>query len=158
MAGHRTNYTANLTGANCGDADAVTNTGLCIATSSDRLYTLAITAASRTAFTATATPTGDQTADSCGTFAVDQDGPATTRVRRCGLLETLTSGDIRASPARIFRSRRVCLDRPFWRESACSFSRRCRFERALAPNGRGFGARVSDAPAPLKSPRLPPIW
>jgi len=76
---NHTDYTANLMGANCGDADAATNTGLCIASASDQgYYTLAITAASRTAFTATATPTGDQTADSCGTFAVNQDGPVTT--------------------------------------------------------------------------------
>ena len=76
---NHTAYTANLTGANCGDANAVTNTGLCIASASDQgYYTLAITAASTTGFTATATPTGDQTADSCGTFAVNQDGPVTT--------------------------------------------------------------------------------
>ena len=72
-------YTGALMGANCGDADAGNDGGLCISDASDQgHYTLAITAASVTGFTATATPGGTQVGDTCGTFAVNQDGPLTT--------------------------------------------------------------------------------
>lgn len=38
-------------------------------------YNLQITAANATAFTITATPNGDQSSDSCGTFTITQNGP-----------------------------------------------------------------------------------
>jgi len=41
-------------------------------------YNIAITAAGVASFTATATPTGTQSADDCGTFAINQDGPLTS--------------------------------------------------------------------------------
>ena len=44
-------------------------------TSPDGHYTIAITANSATAFTATATPQGAQSGDSCGTFTITQAGP-----------------------------------------------------------------------------------
>jgi type IV pilus assembly protein PilE len=76
---NHTAYTAALTGDHCGDTDAANNTGLCIPDSSDNgHYTLAISAASATGFTATATPAGTQADDRCGTFAANQDGPLTT--------------------------------------------------------------------------------
>lgn len=50
------------------------------AASPDQYYTIAIDGASlsATAYTATATPTGGQTGDSCGTFAVNQEGKTTS--------------------------------------------------------------------------------
>jgi len=45
------------------------------ATSPDGYYTIAITASSATAFTATAAPQGAQSGDSCGTFTITQAGP-----------------------------------------------------------------------------------
>lgn len=38
-------------------------------------YGMAITQADSASFVATATPRGSQSADACGTFAIDQDGP-----------------------------------------------------------------------------------
>ena len=52
----------------------VTNV-LSSATSPDGYYTIAITASSATAFTATAAPQGLQSGDSCGTFIITQAGP-----------------------------------------------------------------------------------
>jgi len=76
---NHTAYTAALMGDNCGDTDAANDNGLCIASASDGgYYTLAITAASATGYTATAAPAGSQAEDSCGTFAMNQDAPVTT--------------------------------------------------------------------------------
>lgn len=76
---NHTAYTSTLMGADCGDANAANDGGLCIASASDQgHYTLAITAASATGYTATATPVGDQVDDTCGTFAMNQVGPVTT--------------------------------------------------------------------------------
>lgn len=47
-------------------------------TSPNNKYNIDITAAGVASFTATATPTGSQASDSCGTFAINQDGPDTT--------------------------------------------------------------------------------
>jgi type IV pilus assembly protein PilE len=43
-------------------------------TSPDQYYTIAVTSNTATGYTATATPAGRQTGDSCGTFAVNQEG------------------------------------------------------------------------------------
>lgn len=76
---NHTAYTAALMGDDCSDTNAANNTGLCISDTSEQgYYTLAISAASATGFTATAAPTGTQTDDRCGTFAANQDGPLTT--------------------------------------------------------------------------------
>lgn len=48
------------------------------AASADGYYTIAVASADRTGYTMTATPTGSQTGDSCGTFAVNQDGKDTS--------------------------------------------------------------------------------
>ena len=48
-----------------------------VRTSSGGYYSLAITAASATAYNMTATPIGKQANDSCGTFAINQSGPNT---------------------------------------------------------------------------------
>jgi type IV pilus assembly protein PilE len=75
---NHTVYAAALMGENCGDGDAANDSGLCIPSTSEQgYYTLAITAASATGFTGTASPQGSQSRDSCGTFAIDQDGPVT---------------------------------------------------------------------------------
>jgi type IV pilus assembly protein PilE len=42
--------------------------------SPDKNYTMAVTGSTATDYTATATPTGAQTGDSCGTFAVNKEG------------------------------------------------------------------------------------
>lgn len=47
-------------------------------TSKDGYYTLAVTAASATAYNMEAVPTGIQTGDRCGTFAVNQNGNNTS--------------------------------------------------------------------------------
>jgi type IV pilus assembly protein PilE len=47
-------------------------------TSPNNKYDIDITAAGVASFTATATPTGSQVSDSCGTFAINQSGPDTT--------------------------------------------------------------------------------
>lgn len=47
-------------------------------TSPNGRYTVAITAANAASFSATATPSGSQVGDSCGTFAIGQNGPVTT--------------------------------------------------------------------------------
>jgi type IV pilus assembly protein PilE len=41
-------------------------------------YNIAISSANSGSFVATATPTGPQTSDSCGTFAITQNGPDTS--------------------------------------------------------------------------------
>jgi type IV pilus assembly protein PilE len=48
------------------------------AASADGYYTIAVASADATTYTMTATPTGSQTGDSCGTFAVNQAGKLTT--------------------------------------------------------------------------------
>jgi type IV pilus assembly protein PilE len=48
------------------------------AASADGYYTIAVASADATSYTMTATPTGSQTGDSCGTFAVNQAGKLTT--------------------------------------------------------------------------------
>ena len=45
------------------------------ATSPNGKYAIAITNSGVASFTATATPTGSQATDDCGTFAINQDGP-----------------------------------------------------------------------------------
>jgi len=63
-------YAQNIGAANnCGTS---TLTGS--ATSPDGYYNLAIAAANATSYTLTAAPTGVQTGDDCGTFAVNQSG------------------------------------------------------------------------------------
>jgi type IV pilus assembly protein PilE len=47
-------------------------------TSPDQYYTIAVTSNTATDYTVTATPTGAQTGDSCGTFAVNKDGKTTS--------------------------------------------------------------------------------
>ena len=49
-------------------------TGIYAATSAQGYYTLAITAQSASAFTITATPTGAQAGDGCGTYSYNQAG------------------------------------------------------------------------------------
>ena len=43
--------------------------------SQEGYYTLAVTTNTASAYNVTATPTGAQASDSCGTFALNQDGP-----------------------------------------------------------------------------------
>lgn len=58
---------------------AVTLASVSIGTSSPNgKYNVAIVNAGAGTFLATATPAGTQASDSCGTFAVDQNGPNTT--------------------------------------------------------------------------------
>lgn len=47
-------------------------------TSPDQYYTIAVTSNTATDYTVTATPTGAQTGDSCGTFAVNKEGKTTS--------------------------------------------------------------------------------
>jgi type IV pilus assembly protein PilE len=47
-------------------------------TSPDQYYTIAVSNNTATAYTATATPAGAQAGNSCGTFAVNQDGKTTS--------------------------------------------------------------------------------
>jgi type IV pilus assembly protein PilE len=47
-------------------------------TSADGYYTIAVASADGTSYTMTATPTGSQSGDSCGTFAVNQNGKDTS--------------------------------------------------------------------------------
>jgi type IV pilus assembly protein PilE len=49
-----------------------------ISTSPDGYYTIAVTNPTGTNYSATATPTGTQTGDSCGIFAVNKDGKTTS--------------------------------------------------------------------------------
>ena len=44
-------------------------------TSLEGYYTITLVAANATSYSATAAPRGTQVGDTCGTFAVDQDGP-----------------------------------------------------------------------------------
>ena len=44
-------------------------------TSSEGYYNLTVDSSSATAFVLKATPTGDQSSDTCGNFSVDQNGP-----------------------------------------------------------------------------------
>ncbi len=60
---------------------ATTLPALGLTTISDQgYYNLALPSASASTFTATATPTGAQAGDSCGTFAIDVNGSKTTGV------------------------------------------------------------------------------
>jgi type IV pilus assembly protein PilE len=49
-----------------------------LSTSPDQYYTIAVTSNTATDYTATATPTGVQAGDSCGTFAVNKNGKTTS--------------------------------------------------------------------------------
>ena len=66
-------YTSN--GSNLGYAGAFPQNVL---TGSTAYYQLNVTAASATAYTLSATPIGDQTADPCGSYGLDQSGNQTT--------------------------------------------------------------------------------
>lgn len=66
----RTSHTAYTT-------NLVADLGL-TASSDQGYYTLSIPSASATTFSATSAPTGSQSSDSCGTFAIDVNGPDTS--------------------------------------------------------------------------------
>ncbi len=71
-------YRANNT--TYASASTLINLGAIGTVSPQRYYSISISSPTASGFTATATPVAgsDQTKDTCGTFAIDQDGPVTS--------------------------------------------------------------------------------